>query len=365
MSKAMLILLVATLGLGVVSLHLIRELRAERGQVQLLQTRLGELESVARPAAPSNDIPAAAFSVFHVERLVDASPAAATSKVTASAEARAATKLQRPPQLSDEESMHLMRESMERQRTLLQDPEYRDAVRSQQKAMYLQTYPELAKELDMNAEELDQLLNLLADQQVRSQEVAEPMAWSDSGPDSAAMEEMQRKALAQHQTQEAELAALLGSKLQAWNEYQSTLGVRHQVIQLRSMLASRGVPLQESQSKPLLKALAQGQQRFMKELSESEAAEPGNELAASSGRLNLVMGGSALTSAANSPSENARWQEQQLERMTQLNERTRDAAARVLTPQQLKIFEENQDAQMKMQQAQLRMMRAQAQAETQ
>ncbi len=48
--------------------------------------------------------------------------------------------------------------------------------------------------------------------------------------------------------------------------------------------------------------------------------------------------------------------------MAQHQKRQRDALARVLTPEQLKIVEDEQSAELQMQRAQLRMMRAQQEA---
>ena len=55
-------------------------------------------------------------------------------------------------------------------------------------------------------------------------------------------------------------------------------------------------------------------------------------------------------------------QEKSLEFMAQHQKRQRDALARVLTPEQLKIVEDEQSAELQMQRAQLRMMRAQQEA---
>ncbi len=55
-------------------------------------------------------------------------------------------------------------------------------------------------------------------------------------------------------------------------------------------------------------------------------------------------------------------QEKSLEFMAQHQKRQRDALSRVLTPEQLKIVEDEQNAELQMQRAQLRMMRAQQEA---
>jgi hypothetical protein len=89
-----------------------------------------------------------------------------------------------------------------------------------------------------------------------------------------------------------------------------------------------------------------------------------NEVVAS----RIILGGASssmisFSDAPAAPTDAADSQEQLIERIAQQNERTRAAVSHVLTPQQLKVFEEEQNAQLKMQSAQMRMMRAEAQAE--
>jgi hypothetical protein len=66
-------------------------------------------------------------------------------------------------------------------------------------------------------------------------------------------------------------------------------------------------------------------------------------------------------SAATSP-DVLKMQEQSLEMMAQHQKRQRDALASVLTPEQLKIIEDEHNAEQQMQRAQLRIMRAQQEA---
>jgi hypothetical protein len=243
----------------------------------------------------------------------------------------------------------MMEESVARQRALLRDPEYREAVRTQNKAMFADSYPDLAETLDLTPDELDRFMTLLADQQVRAQET-QSMAFFDSPPDAAAAEEMQHTMQAWQQTVDGEIAALLGSdKQRAWKEYQSTLGARHEAKQLRDSLASKGAPLRDDQLKPLQRALAAAQQQMFDEASTRPP------------RVQLAL----ATADGGPPSAAAQLEalEESLQRQAEHLQRKRESLESILTAEQLKYYAEQQDMQLQLQQAHLRMLRAQAEAE--
>src|SRR5688572_24513657 len=62
MTKAMLLFLVTSIALGLISLHLVRELRAERANAESLQARVSALEQ-AKAAQPTPTTPFATWSV--------------------------------------------------------------------------------------------------------------------------------------------------------------------------------------------------------------------------------------------------------------------------------------------------------------
>jgi ribosomal protein L12E/L44/L45/RPP1/RPP2 len=240
------------------------------------------------------------------------------------------------------------------QRALLRDPEYREAMRAQQKMGLVRSNPNLARDLDLTADQLDRLYDVLAEQSLRSMENTSPM-WSVNGeqPDAAKIQEYQRKAMEQQRSNEAELKRALGdTKYREWQEYQSMAGVRWEADRVRTSLASAGVPLDENLAKPLLKSLHEQQVKLMQQA--ANAAAPN---AAVSARL--------MTSSGFSPGASPdmlKMQEQSLEMMAQHQKRQRDALASVLSPEQLKVIEEEHNAEQQMQRAQLRIMRAQQEA---
>jgi hypothetical protein len=346
MNKTVVLLLVTTVGLGAVAMHLVLELHAEREQVQTLQARIDEL---ARNELPRDPAPPRSSPFQPPEPTVAEVPA--RGAIRAIAKTNAAVTGAGVDMPSREEHMRMIREGMERQRALFADPEYSEAMQTQQKLMLARTYPDLAQELQISSEQADRLLTLLAEQQLRHMQQQSSPALADEPPKLAELADMQRKWQQQQQADEAELASLLGDDmLNAWKEYQSTLDAGHQVEELRSVLASRGIPLPDGQTKPLLKAFADQQRSAQEWITESQSGQVAGDVTGPGFRVTNLQ-------------EQADWQERQLERTARDHERLRDAVAPFLTREQLEVFTENQNAQLKMQQMQIRMMRAQAAAE--
>jgi hypothetical protein len=155
-------------------------------------------------------------------------------------------------------------------------------------------------------------------------------------------EENQRKV-------DADMAARFGQdKLQAWKEYQSTMGVRYELENMRNTLAASGVPLGDDVSKSMLKAMAQANQVEASEY--TSAVSRGAAPAIARVATNNFFDGSNM--------------DRQLDFMKKRNQRLLDAISPYLTFEQRAAIEKQQEAQMKMQEAQLRMMRAQGKAES-
>ena len=221
----------------------------------------------------------------------------------------------------------------------------------------MRSNPNVARDLDLTAEQADRLFNTLAEQQMRSMENTTRMMWGEQ-PDPAKMQEFHRKNMEQQSANEAELKRALGEgKYREWQEYQSMAGVRWEADRVRASLASAGVPLDENLTKPLLKSLAEQQQKMMQEAAKLAPPATNRMIAAGS-----FVGSSSVVTSDGASAEVLELQEKSLEFMAQHQKRQRDALARVLTPEQLKIVEDEQSAELQMQRAQMRMMRAQQEA---
>lgn len=359
MSKIVLILMATSAGLGLLSLHLVREVRAGQATIAELQSQVASMEKKQQPTAlvgfgSTNPVPSAIAMPLEEAGTskVAASPFAANStKVVGSAVAAKPTDAALPKIPSHEERVRMFRESRERQRALMQDPDYREAMRVQSRSNFARSYPGVAQDLGLDPEQAARFFDLLSEQQQRSSEQWQPL-WDTEGKDPAAMQEQQRKASEQTRQlarqNEAEIAAQFGQeKLQAWKEYQSTLGVRHQVEQMRTTLASHGVPLNEDSSKSMFKALADAHKGAMDE-------------------LNAATSRGAVQAAILSPSGSVSMPEDMIERQLEMhrrnNQRTMDAISPYLTFEQREAIQKEQEAQLKLQQAHLRLMRAQGNA---
>jgi hypothetical protein len=277
------------------------------------------------------------------------------SKDVSKPAAPAAVAAQTPTAFSREDRMRMMREGRERQRQLMQDPEYRAALRIQNRNSFVRSYPGVAEELGLDARQTDEFFAMLSDQQMRASDSLEPM-WDMEGKDPSALQDQQRKVqqrAAELQRQsEAEFAAKFGSdRLQQWQEYQSTLGARHQTEQLRTTLAGQGMPVSDEASKSMIKAMAEVQKAEASEhLVTGLAALRGGDPAAP--RLSFSSGADITEEAV----------ERQIEATKKRNQRMLDAISPFLTYEQRQIVENDQEAQLKLQQAHMRMMRSQGNA---
>jgi hypothetical protein len=363
MSKLAVVLAIVAIGEGAVTLHLVRQVQVERENAQTLQARVTELEQkTPQPdatfvAAPTQPATANPFVAVRKNEPPPAKAVAGNSAPAGNALVGGFTAAGPIPlSANDQERVReQMLASMERQRTLMRDPEYREAMRAQQKMNLVRSNPNLARDLDMTAEQLDRLYDVLAEQSLRAMENNGPI-WSADGerPDAAKMQEYQRKAMEQQRTNELELRRALGDgKYREWQEYQSMAGVRWEADRVRTSLASAGVPLDESLAKPLLKTLHQQQMKLMQQAATTAASSNAN----ASGRLMV-----SSSFAPASSTDMLKMQEQSLEMITQHQKRQREALASVLTPEQLKVVEDEHNAEQQMQRAQLRIMRAQQEA---
>ena len=356
MSKTVLILFAACTGLSLLSLHLVQRMRASQAEVTELQAQVAKLEQ-QRQQTPPPAAPAPA-PIFQVERVAPPPPAPNKQAVAAVQVSRLRPMSEEAPVAngpSREERMRMIREARERQRQLMQDPDYREAMRVQHRSNMVRQYPGLAQELGLTAQQTEQLFDLLTDQQMRNNEQSE-LLWDTEGLDPNTLQQRQEK-MAQRwaeiqQKTEAELAAQLGpDKLQAWKEYQSTLGARHQAEQLKTTLAGRGVPLSEDASRAVVKAYAEAQKVEMQEYANIASAARAN--AASSGKT-------AVSSLSMRPAPPSEMYEKQIELTKKRNQRVLDALSPFLSYEQREALQKEQEAELKMQEAQMRIMRAQS-----
>jgi len=358
MTKIALVLALVAIGEGAVTLHLVNQLREERESAKTLQARVSELERKVPQAAGATFVAVprqptvSPFTVASKDSARPSPPPQAIAGVFTSSDAPAVSSVMTVAAPDQERMRDQMKQSMERQAALLRDPEYREAMLAQQKVGARQSNPNLARDLGLTADQADRLFSTLAEQQLRSMENTSGLIW-DEQRDPAKMQELQRKMMDQQRANEAELKRVLGeTKFREYQEYQSLAGVRWEADRVRTALANAGVPLEDSLAKPLLKTLQAEQQKMMEQM--ASAVAPAAQ--------NIVVARAGFISDSGAPPNMIEMQEKSLEFMTQHQKRQREALARVLTPEQLRVLEDEHNNELQMQRAQLRMIRAQQEA---
>lgn len=353
MHKIALVLAIAAVAEGAVTLHLVHQLQLERENAQTLQARVTQLEQAApqrQAGATFIAVPQPNVSPFTVgaqpgpARTGPAKPApvaGSTFMVNTFAASAVA------PPFDRAQMREQMNASMERQRALLLEPEYREAMIAQQKMMLTRSNPTVAKDLDLTPEQLERLFGTLAEQALRMTETADTVIWDEqSASDPAKLQAAQRKATQQYNANEAELKTVLGeAKYSEWQEYQTQAPSRWQSTQLRTSLANAGVPLDPSLARPLMKVLQEQQKLEQQRLEQHVATQ------AKTGQMGFITAASGMNVVSLMTNS--------VESLAQTQRRQREALARVLTPEQLKVVEDEQNGDLQMQRLQQRMMEAQ------
>lgn len=146
---------------------------------------------------------------------------------------------------------------------LLTSTEGREFTRAMLRLNMDRQYPDAARELGLDEEELDKLFNLLANR-MADQQVARRA--DGAAPDGVSREQRES-------SYEREVAAQLGDRYPRWQQYQQTLGERRAEdwkrlagAQLRSAISAADQPVGEAQFQSLQAALAAEESRFNQEV---------------------------------------------------------------------------------------------------
>jgi hypothetical protein len=226
------------------------KLRTERQANEALRTQFTDARTASLVSAMATPVKANVLPT-------------ATAAVVAAAEAPVC-KPDAQPAKPVSAAVNSLESSLNLQRELMKDPEYRKLQLAQTRVNMERNYPGLVEELGLSEKEADRLFDLLAENQTALSAESQLLTASAT-QDQAAMEETMRRRQAIQREQDEAVRAMLGGKYTQWQEYQQTRPARSRVTSLSSQLAQAGSPLTEAQTRSLTTAMIAEQQRQTQE----------------------------------------------------------------------------------------------------
>jgi hypothetical protein len=199
------------------------------------------------------------------------------------------------------------------------DSNERPVLLEEQRTVIRRQYEKLKQQLNLGDSEFEQLVTLLAEEQLQAQE-----HWARCAVDSSC-DPKNRRFESANRTQEYQ--AVLGMEgAEAFNQFRKSISERDAVIQLRGRLTDNNF-LPESQAEKLIMALAEERERFVQ-----EAAARGAKVTGWGTNLGMMM----YTEDSGIP-------DQYITEASQYNQRLRARASSILTPAQLAAYTQMQN----------------------
>ena len=212
---------------------------------------------------------------------------------------------------------------------MMSDPAMKEMMRSQQKTMVNTMYGALFNEMNLTPEERQKFSDLLLDQQTKTMEAG--MGLFEEG----GLTNITQAVQARQKESEEQLKALLGEERFAqYQEYQKTVGDRVQLDQLRRQMETAGTPVQDEQLQQLLALTKEERERVPAPFPQDPQAAGAN--------MERMLSDELME-------KQMAWQEE-------INRRVLERATTVLTPDQLRAYEQFQTQQINMQKLGLKMM---------
>jgi hypothetical protein len=345
MNRGIVILGGATLAFGSASAYLYNDLRETRAQAEALQVQVAELQktAVAKVTAPAPSARPSVINPFDPSSSAAPQPTGAsiarpvpmaTFGAVSATGATVATAAAPSASLS-------ITNSFEQRNRMLENPEYREAMKRQQRLMLPRMYPDLQAALQLSEHQADQLFDVLAEQQMSQMTGSPPPFKPGAAPDPAAIRDWQAQQLQLRKDNDTAIANVLGENgLQQWQDYQNSMPARSEVRQMRSEFETAGISLRQDQADQLLSVIAAEQKRS---LAEARAAYANTPVAARTGQIRAAGGYNP---------------EQMLETQKQQQQNVRNAVSSILTSQQMRQLERMHAQQLEMQEVSIKMNRA-------
>jgi len=301
------------------------QLHLERARTERAEARVAQLEAVE-----------SRLKVLERERAVERATAAATQVATPQPPAS----LKQPPpaaQSTPGSGVVTFNSEDSYQLRLSRSASSRALLRADKIERLKQQYPNLARVLGMSEAEAADFIGLLADQE-QQRELGFAKQRQNGGRDVAAQVAEQKRELAQR---------LGDERLAKFDNYRKGLPDRSQVRSFRSRLSDADA-LSDSQAEELAVALQDEREQYAKQLQ----AEMGGNTTFS---MRSMSGFTLMTNIA--PSNEDAQEKQLVDQIESYNKLAHDRAASLLSPAQLKTFEQFQQAQLTSQRLMIRSMR--------
>jgi hypothetical protein len=199
------------------------------------------------------------------------------------------------------------------------DPNQRPALLEEQRTVIRRQYEKLKEQLKLSDSEFEQLVSLVAEEQLEAQ-----MHWARCAANPACDPKTQPNPNIDHTS---EYQAMLGPEgAEAFTKFRGSIGERDAVIQLRGRLTDSNF-LPEAQAEKLIVALREERERFSQ-----EAAARGAKTMGWGTNLGMLW-----------YTEDSGLPEQFIAEASQYSQRLRSRAAGILTPAQLATYSQMQD----------------------
>jgi hypothetical protein len=138
---------------------------------------------------------------------------------------------------------------------------YHAALKVQNRRRFADIYSDIGTVLHLTPRELDQALDVLAEQATRAMDTESdaltPAGAAKAGNGSGDAQAMQQRMAQFRAAADVALAGIVGTeKLKQWHDYENSLDVRLEVRRLRADLATTATPLLEDLLEPLVASIA-------------------------------------------------------------------------------------------------------------
>ena len=307
MKRSTLLLAATTLVLAATSAALLQQLRTERARAQAEATLRAQWEARFRDLYRSRSIPQLA------------QPPAAASATAAQPGGK--------PADAPGQSSSAARSRDERFLALLATPTGHAQLLAEGKSQLRQRYPDMARVLHLTSEQESQILTAQAEGELKGQA---RVARCRLDP-SCTVESLWRSGLADLKNQDKPVEDLLGAqKFGEYEGYLNTITDRQSVRSLNARLSSADA-LTDEQAEALVTAMQQERKQFA-----AEAEQTGRRISAFGTQTGGLM---AATEGTGNPASDT----EILTSAREFSQRLRDRAAKLLTLEQMREFDELQE----------------------